>query len=187
MFIGWVSSGAPRRGRGRVPVGRGRGRGAERVAGGMALTRRGAMRGLLVSAVGVALAPVVAASWPPRRLRPEDLSFDEVYRDRHILGRKGGSDGRAAFTGGAWQVTVDGQPLHLMRRADGSYLSMVDHYESYPTPLAATRAAVDELGPTEHLRAMDGKAGGAAPGGVRGTGGRESGAEGSGHHHGVHA
>ncbi|MCT9005079.1 tyrosinase cofactor [Streptomyces rhizosphaerihabitans] len=153
----------------------------------MALTRRGAMRGLLMSAVGVALAPVVAASRPPRRLRPKDLSFDEVYRGRHILGTKSGSDGRAAFTGSEWQVTVDSRPLHLMRRADGSYLSMVDHYESYPTPLTAVRAAVDELGPAEHLRGMDGKAGGAAPGGVRGTGGRGNGAEGSGHHHGVHA
>ncbi|WRZ96115.1 tyrosinase cofactor [Streptomyces sp. NBC_01007] len=156
----------------------------------MALTRRGAMRGLLVSAVGVALAPVVAASRPPRWLRPEDLSFDEVYRGRHILGTKSGSDGRAVFAGAEWQVTVDGRPLHLMRRADGGYLSMVDHYESYPTPLAAVRAAVDELGPAEHLKGMDGKAGGAPPGGTRGTrgtGGRQSGAEGSGHHHGVHA
>jgi hypothetical protein len=168
----------------------------------MALTRRGAMRGLLVSAVGVALAPVVAASRPPRRLHPKDLSFDEMYRGRHILGTNGGSDGRAAFAGGEWQVTVDERPLHLMRRADGSYLSMVDHYESYPTPLAAVRAAVDELGPAEHLRGMDRKAGGAATGGARGTGGRgtgtressrressrrESGAKGGGHHHGVHA
>ncbi|MGX1120521.1 hypothetical protein RKD37_005884 [Streptomyces ambofaciens] len=53
---------------------------------------------------------------------------------------------------GTWQVTVDGRPLHLMRRADGSWLSMVDHYRSYPTPLAAARGAVDELGPGEHLR-----------------------------------
>lgn len=188
MFVSWVSSRVP----GRVPAGRGSGGGAERMEGGMALTRRGAMRGLLVSAVGVALAPVVAASWPPGRLRPKDLSFDEVYRGRHILGTKGGSDGRTAFAGGEWQVTVDGRPLHLMRRADGSYLSMVDHYESYPTPLVAVRAAVDELGPAEHLRGMDGKAGGRAARGARGTGGRgtgrrESGAEGSGHHHGVHA
>ncbi|CAM5647878.1 hypothetical protein SVIOM74S_02697 [Streptomyces violarus] len=49
-------------------------------------------------------------------------------------------------------MTVDGRPLHLMRRADGSWLSMVDHYRSYPTPLAAARGAVDELGPGEQLR-----------------------------------
>ncbi|MFD9462994.1 tyrosinase cofactor [Streptomyces sp. NPDC060027] len=167
------------------------------------MTRRGAMRGLLVSAVGVALAPVVAASRPPHPLRSEDLSFDEVYRGRHILGTKSGSDGTAAaVSGGEWQVTVDGRPLHLMRRADGGYLSMVDHYESYPTPLAAARAAVDELGPAERLRAMEDEEAGADAGGARGSdaeepglggrgvggsGARDSGTEGSGHHHGVHA
>jgi hypothetical protein len=162
------------------------------VVGGLALTRRGAMRGLLVSVVGVALAPVVAASRPPRR-HPRDLSFDEVYRGRHILGRQSRSDGRAAFAGVEWQVTVDGRPLHLMRRADGSYLSMVDHYESYPTPLAAVRAAVEQLGPAEQLRRMDGmdgrdgRDGRAAGMGGRGTGTWMNGTEGSGHHHGVHA
>lgn len=198
MFVSWVSSRVPRR----EPGVRGRGRGAARVAGGVAVTRRGALRGLLVSAVGVALAPVVAASRPPHPLRSDDLSFDEVYRGRHILGTKSGSDGTAAFSGGEWQVTVDGRPLHLMRRADGGYLSMVDHYESYPTPLAAARAAVDELGPAERLRTTEDEEAGADAGGARGSdaeepglggrgvggsGERESGTEGSGHHHGVHA
>ncbi|GGN54661.1 tyrosinase [Streptomyces albiflavescens] len=146
------------------------------------------MRGLLVSAFAVALTPVVAASRPPRETRQEDPSFDEVYRGRHILGTRTGTDARASFDGGydrgyggghsggpggsEWHVTVDGKPLQLMRRADGSYLSMVDHYESYPTALAAVRAAVDELGPSEHLRGMD------AAG---------SDTEGSSYRHGVHA
>ena len=34
---------------------------------------------------------------------------------------------------------------------ENALLSMVDHYESYVTPLAAARAAVDELGPDEQL------------------------------------
>lgn len=187
MFASWMPGRVPRRGRGgRVPGVPARGRGTERVAGGMALTRRGAMRGLLVSAVGVALAPVVAASRPPRR-RPRDLSFDEVYRGRHILGTQSRSDGRAAFAGVEWQVTVDGRPLHLMRRADAGYLSMVDHYESYPTPLAAVRAAVEQLGPAEQLRRMDGMDGRAGGVGGRGTGTGQHGTEGSGYHHGVHA
>ncbi|MER5947648.1 tyrosinase family oxidase copper chaperone [Streptomyces sp. NPDC001904] len=67
-------------------------------------------------------------------------AFDEMYRGRRITGS------RAAGAGGDWQVMVDGRPLHLMRRADGSYLSMVDHYDSYATPLAAARGAVAELG-----------------------------------------
>ncbi|MCF0089132.1 hypothetical protein B0E37_04221 [Streptomyces sp. MH192] len=50
---------------------------------------------------------------------------------------------------------MDGRPLHLMRRADGTWVSMVDHYASYPTPLAAARGAVDVLGPGDHLRAPE--------------------------------
>ncbi|MEU1128254.1 tyrosinase family oxidase copper chaperone, partial [Streptomyces sp. NPDC005899] len=41
---------------------------------------------------------------------------------------------------------IDGRPLHVMRRADGSFLSTVNHYESFPTLLATARAAVDEIG-----------------------------------------
>lgn len=33
-----------------------------------------------------------------------------------------------------------------MRRADGSYLSGINHFESYATPMELARAAVDELG-----------------------------------------
>ncbi|MET9429776.1 tyrosinase family oxidase copper chaperone [Streptomyces sp. NPDC003036] len=65
--------------------------------------------------------------------------FDETYKGRRIQGRR--------MYGGELDVRVDGRRLHLMRCADGGYLSPVDHYRSYPTPLAATRAAVDELGP----------------------------------------
>ncbi|MFJ8807949.1 tyrosinase family oxidase copper chaperone [Streptomyces sp. NPDC102490] len=77
-------------------------------------------------------------------------AFDETYRGRRIRGIR--SAGGRAVGAGTWQVTVDGRPLHLMRRADGTWLSMVDHYRSYPTPLEAARGAVDELGPGEHLR-----------------------------------
>ena len=93
--------------------------------------------------------------------------FDEMYRGRRILGLKDAEDGKGvadaagrvrlagaarAAASGQWRVTVDDRPLHLMRRADGGFLTMVDHYASYPTPLAAARAAVDELG-TLRLRA----------------------------------
>jgi hypothetical protein len=33
-----------------------------------------------------------------------------------------------------------------MRRADGTYLSLDNHYESFPTLRDVARAAVDELG-----------------------------------------
>ncbi|MFG3507627.1 tyrosinase family oxidase copper chaperone [Streptomyces sp. NPDC047821] len=64
--------------------------------------------------------------------------FDEMYRGRRIQGRP--------VAGARFDVRVDGRPLHLMRCADGGYLTPVDHYASYPTPLAAARGAVDEMG-----------------------------------------
>ncbi|MFF1549126.1 tyrosinase family oxidase copper chaperone [Streptomyces sp. NPDC058291] len=115
--------------------------------------RRDLLRGLLGAAAALAIAPVVAASRPPRPAdggpAPAD-SFDETYRGRRIRGVL--TPSRSAAAGARWEVTVDGRPLHLMRRADGTWLSMVDHYRSYATPLEAVRAAVDGLGPGERLR-----------------------------------
>ncbi|MDQ0787051.1 hypothetical protein QFZ64_002548 [Streptomyces sp. B3I8] len=90
--------------------------------------------------------------------------FTQTYRGRRIEGtwaapsraaRSGAGAGDATSGGddaGQWHITVDGRPLHLMRRADGTWISMVDHYESRATPLAAARAAVDVLSPGSHLR-----------------------------------
>jgi hypothetical protein len=111
-------------------------------------------RGLLACSAGLALAPLVGASRAPRPAAPagaREPAFDEVYRGRHIKGTPP-PDGACDPGGCAWQVTVDGHPLHLMRRADGSWLTMVDHYSSYRTSREATRAAVDELGPGRRLR-----------------------------------
>ncbi|MFE9627822.1 tyrosinase cofactor [Streptomyces sp. NPDC006527] len=128
------------------------------VSAGRRRGRRDVVRGLLGAAAALALAPVVAASRPrPTEGGRADAAFDETYRGRRLRGillpsvRSG--------DGARWEVTVDGRPLHLMRRADGTWLSMVDHYASYATPLEATRAAVDELGPGEMLRDL-GSAGG---------------------------
>ncbi|MFI2034155.1 tyrosinase family oxidase copper chaperone [Streptomyces bottropensis] len=124
---------------------------------GRSRTRRNALRALGASAVALAVAPVVAAAWPRRSARPEEADFDETFRGRRIRGVRADT-GQTAYLGartpgpGEWDVTVDGRPLHLMRRADGTYLSMIDHYRSYPTALEATRAAVEELGTTQRLR-----------------------------------
>ncbi|MEV8333101.1 tyrosinase family oxidase copper chaperone [Streptomyces niveus] len=65
-----------------------------------------------------------------------DERFDEMYGGRRIQGTASG-------------VRIDGRPLHLMRRADGTYVSVVNHFESFPTALATARAAVDDLGGTQ--------------------------------------
>ncbi|MBT2507285.1 tyrosinase [Streptomyces sp. ISL-98] len=84
---------------------------------------------------------------------PELERFAETYRGRHIQGtarRTGGSgrSGRARAVPAmpSVEVLIDGRPLHVMRRADGSYLSVVNHYESFPTLHDVARAAVDALG-----------------------------------------
>jgi hypothetical protein len=107
---------------------------------------------LFASGAGVALAPVLVAS---RSAGAEEARFDETYRGRRFVGVRYDAGPPGGDGSSAWHVTLDGQPLHLMRRADGGWMTMVDHYRSYPTPLAAARAAVDELGPTTRLRVPD--------------------------------
>jgi hypothetical protein len=125
------------------------------VDGGPFATRRGVVRGLLAPALALPLTSLTAAA------PPGAAAFDEHYRRRHVRG--------AATPDGGWHVTVDGRPLHLMRRADGTWMSTIDHYCSYPTPLAATRAAVDELPPGQHPRTTTVHGGHGHPGGHHGV------------------
>ena len=127
-------------------------------------TRRDVARGLRTGALAGALAPVLAAFRSPRpgpaaTDAPGDTAFERTYRGRRIRGVW--APGRTAAEDGRWHVTVDGRPLHLMRRADGGWLSTVDHYCSCRTPLEAARAAVDALGPEERLRDAASTPGGA--------------------------
>ncbi|MEE1836358.1 apotyrosinase chaperone MelC1 [Streptomyces sp. SP17KL33] len=69
--------------------------------------------------------------------------FDEVYRGRRIQGHA--TEGGGHHHGAGYAVFVDGAELHVMRNADGSWISVVSHYSPVPTPRAAARAAVDEL------------------------------------------
>ncbi|QTD98633.1 tyrosinase family oxidase copper chaperone [Streptomyces cyanogenus] len=154
--------------------------GAERrtTAGAGRPSRREVARGLLACAAVLAPAPVVTASRPALPARhPDRGCFEETYRGRRIQGVAVPDAGHET-TDCDWRITVDGSPLHLMRRADGTWLSMVDHYTSYRTPLEATRAAVDELAPGLRLR-------GPVPGSPDGqpAGGHAHG----GGHHGVRA
>ncbi|MDQ1029167.1 hypothetical protein QF035_006749 [Streptomyces umbrinus] len=142
--------------------------------------RRRMLRGLFASVAGMALAPFLAASGATG---PEGAWFRETYRGRRIVGIADDAGRLGDEVCGVWHVTVDGRPLHLMRRVDGSWMTMVDHYQSYPTPLAAARAAVDELGPTARLGASGGTGSrtddSGTPYGGQGTEGD--------HRHGVHA
>ncbi|MBT2439433.1 tyrosinase co-factor protein [Streptomyces sp. ISL-36] len=140
----------------------------------MIVRRRVALRSLFTVAVaaftGGALARI-AATPAGRPALSGDLSgdssgvfagdlFDEMYGGRHIHAR--------TTPAGVPEVRVDGRPLHLMRCADGGYLTPIDHYQTYPTPLAATRAAVDELGsaPLTRFAAAHGVHPGGSPRGL---------------------
>lgn len=127
--------------------------------------RRAVLRTVFTAAViagtGGALAPVLVDGpepTPPAQERdavgPE--RFSERYKGREISGTATAvvpaGAGATAVAHGI-DVRVDGRALHVMRRADGSYLSTVNHYESFPTLLETARAAVDELG-TAQLSAV---------------------------------
>ncbi|GAB2887948.1 tyrosinase cofactor [Streptomyces deserti] len=71
-------------------------------------------------------------------------AFEEVYKGRRIQGRPVTGGGHHHH-GPGYAVFVDGVELHVMRNADGSWISVVSHYDPVPTPRAAARAAVDEL------------------------------------------
>nr|P55048.1 RecName: Full=Tyrosinase cofactor; Flags: Precursor [Streptomyces lincolnensis]CAA64999.1 Tyrosinase co-factor (MelC2) [Streptomyces lincolnensis] len=71
------------------------------------------------------------------------LLLDEVIKGRGIQG--GPHRGGGHHHGTGYAVFLDGVELHVMRNADGSWISVVSHYDPVPTPRAAARAAVDEL------------------------------------------
>ncbi|MFF5449488.1 tyrosinase family oxidase copper chaperone [Streptomyces sp. NPDC012888] len=108
------------------------------------LTRRTLLRTAFTAAVlagtAAALSPLLRARRPRPVTAPDGDPVqvsEETYRGRHIA---------VDTTGG---VRIDGRALHVMRRADGSYLSGINHFESFASPLDLARAAVDELGTTQ--------------------------------------
>ncbi|MFJ4835307.1 tyrosinase cofactor [Streptomyces sp. NPDC088747] len=70
-------------------------------------------------------------------------TFDEIFRGRRITG--GPAAGSGHQHGAGYAVFIDGVELHVMRNADGSWISVVSHYDPVATPRAAARAAVVEL------------------------------------------
>jgi hypothetical protein len=121
--------------------------------------RTGLITAAAVSGTAAGLRPMLAAGQPAAAggtdgkpaadggsgSAPQDVSlplFDEVYRGRRIQGFT--SDDPSGLL-----LLVDGLPLGAMRRFDGSYVSMANHFQPYPTPLATARGAVDVIGSAE--------------------------------------
>ncbi|MEU9480392.1 tyrosinase family oxidase copper chaperone [Streptomyces sp. NPDC048191] len=92
----------------------------------------------------------------PAAATPE--AFDEIYLGRHIKGwpATGGPSGRDARaqsnhrTAGSPEpaefiVRIDDADLHVMQGADGTWVSVVNHYTRQRTPRETARAAVRDL------------------------------------------
>ncbi|MFG2453805.1 tyrosinase cofactor [Streptomyces sp. NPDC048512] len=115
------------------------------------LTRRralGAAAALATAAGAQALTTSSASASPTGTTADEHHHggpevFDEVFRGRRIEGRP--VTGGGHHHGGGYAVFIDGVELHVMSNADGSWISVVSHYDPVPTPRAAARAAVVEL------------------------------------------
>lgn len=109
------------------------------------LSRRRALTAAAVVAT-TAGAGTWSASTPATAAGHHDSpeTFDEVYKGRRIQGRPAAGAGHHHH-GAGYAVFVDGVELHVMRNADGTWISIVSHYDPVPTPRAAARAAVDEL------------------------------------------
>ncbi|MDX3530781.1 tyrosinase cofactor [Streptomyces sp. ID05-39B] len=110
-----------------------------------ALTTAAALAASAATATGTAAAH--SANATPSGSPDSPDAFDEVYKGRRIQGRpaSGGGHHGGGHHGGGYAVFVDGVELHVMRNADGSWISVISHYAPVPTPRAAARAAVDEL------------------------------------------
>ncbi|WP_340384550.1 tyrosinase cofactor [Streptomyces sp. SS7] len=108
------------------------------------LSRRRALTAAAALAGATALAVPAARASAPAHDHDSPAAFDEVYKGRRIQGRPT-SEGGHHHHGGGYSVSVDGVELHVMRNADGTWISVVSHYDPVSTPRAAARAAVDEL------------------------------------------
>ncbi|MFH7597804.1 tyrosinase cofactor [Streptomyces racemochromogenes] len=114
------------------------------------ITRRqalGATAGAL-TVLGIAGATAHAAATDSRAATTPAGTVDEVYMGRRIQispasggGHHGGHHGGAGLP----SVRIDGRELHVMQNADGTWISVVNHYETYADPTSLARAAVREL------------------------------------------
>ncbi|MFD7033914.1 tyrosinase family oxidase copper chaperone [Streptomyces sp. NPDC059917] len=97
----------------------------------------------VVPAGGAAASGTPGASGAAKAITP----VDEVFEGRRI---QISLDTSGHHTGGHHlpampSVRIDGVELHLMPNADGSWITVVNHYETFPDPVTAARAAVRDL------------------------------------------
>ncbi|MEV3987719.1 tyrosinase cofactor [Streptomyces sp. NPDC049837] len=118
------------------------------------ITRRRALGAAAAAAAGLAAGRAVTApdraSAASARPGTGPEAFDEIYQGRRIQGgpsHGGGHHGGGEHGGhgGGYAVRIDGEELHVMRNADGTWISVINHYEPLTTPRAVARAAVREL------------------------------------------
>lgn len=109
------------------------------------LTRRRALATVTGALAALGITPVAAATaaGAPPPPEPVPAQSEETYQGRLIRITEGGT----SHHGGAAApvVRIDGDELHIMRNADGTWISVVNHYETHPDPLSLARAAVREL------------------------------------------
>ncbi|MFD3751608.1 tyrosinase cofactor [Streptomyces cyaneofuscatus] len=121
------------------------------------LTRRralGATATVLTGLVLTGFARTAGASSEPRTADPKHNAeherhaghegpqpFSEIFRGRRIEGAPSHGDGHH----GGYAVQIDGEELHVMQNADSTWVSVINHYETFATPRAVARAAVIEL------------------------------------------
>ncbi|MER7111001.1 apotyrosinase chaperone MelC1 [Streptomyces sp. NPDC000229] len=113
------------------------------------ITRRRALGVAASAAAGLAAgraltAPAQASAAPAHRGTASE-EFDEIYLGRRIQGAASHGGGHHGDHGGGYAVRIDGRELHVMRNADGTWISVINHYEPLATPRAVARAAVREL------------------------------------------
>ncbi|MEV6651689.1 tyrosinase cofactor [Streptomyces sp. NPDC051219] len=118
---------------------------------GSGLTRRRALGAAAITLSAVVPATVAGAASRPDRGEHDvaqhgggPQQFDEIFKGRRIKGMAHGGSHHHG-TGAGYAVFIDGKELHVMQNADGTWISVVNHYETFSTPRAVARAAVLEL------------------------------------------
>ncbi|MEV6676866.1 tyrosinase cofactor [Streptomyces erythrochromogenes] len=107
-------------------------------------TTAGALTVLGLTAAATSVATSAAAT--PAAAPTPPGTVDEVYQGRRIqITTGGGGHHGGHHSPGQPTVRIDGRELHIMRNADGSWISVINHYETFTEPGLLARAAVRDL------------------------------------------